>query len=411
VQKFLWDSEQSQRIAPALKDKMVKLGLPKEELSWIFGQQSWKDFSLEERVKRFLSMSEQDYLNLENEVEIGPLIIEILSKDRQDLFNDILNKWKEFLRVGSPDLRRSVIKSFMHIIESIPISRPELLIILFDVVFSQLETEQQMDIYALLLNEIAKPLGYLIDSGNFAHAKIILEKLNKENSRVQDSLERRKCIQELMERIFQVDRVKLIVAEFIKRIDNASYYEDVKDFMLNIGEAVVDPLLDEAMIDDKVLSYLGYFGAYLRRRGIGEILAQLISKFGGQVVTRELTDKLNDSRWYVVKNAVELFMYLHNPQLAKLLENYLKHPDINIRKKVVFVLAKIGGAEATLLLIEALKDPDMSIRLNAIQALSRIGEASVLEALKSSHQPDLKEELSKAIVSVEKLLDKHLKRE
>lgn len=411
VERFLADEEQKSRLLPILKDRMSRLGVAKEDLPWILGEEPWKNFSLEEKVNKFLSMSAEDYINLEEEVELNSLIAEILNNNRQDLFNSILNKWKEFLKVESAQLRARIVRSFMRIIESIPVSRPELLIILFDIVFSLLTSEKQLDIYAALVNEIAKPLGYLIDSGNFAHAKIILGNLNKERLRVKDSKEDQKCIQELIGKIFTSDRLKLITAEFIKRIDNSSYYEDIKDFIMDIGEGMIRPLMDEAMIEDKVLSYLGYFGAYLRRRGIGEVLAALISRYGDKAVVAALKEKLDDKKWYVVKNAIELFMYLHDPALVKLLENDLRHPDVNVRKKVVFVLNKMPGTESTRLLTEALKDADTTICLNAIQALAKIREESVLAALKNSHHPDLEGELKRAIESVQKLLGNGLKGE
>ncbi len=409
VSKFLWDDEQKRRIIPQLKEKMARQGFAKEDLSWITGEQLWKDSSLEDRVKHFLGMSVQDYINLENEVDLSHLIADVLSLNRQDLFNAILDKWKEFFRVDSFGLRQRVVKSFMHIIGSIPISRPELLIILFDRVFSLLASEESLDIYALVINEVINPLGYLIDSGNFAHAKIILEGLNKERERIKGSLERSECLREAMEKIFQPDRLKLITGELIKRIDNSSYYEDIKEFVLNIGEIMVKPLMEEAMIDDKVLGYLGYFGAYLRRRGIGEILAVFISLYGPGVVAQELQGRLNDERWQVAKNAIELFTYLHDPEFVRILGGKLKHPDINIRKKVVFALNKIGGVESIGLLIEVLQDPDRELRLSTIQALARIADESVLAALKSSEQPDLRGELNTAIGAVEKLLKEKIK--
>ncbi len=404
VQKFLSTDEQRQRITPVLKDNMSKLGISKEDVAWIVGELSWKDLNLEERVRRFLAMAASEYLNSEHELDTSLLINEILNNNRQDLFNAVLDKWKEFLKEESLDLRRGIVESFMRIIDSIPISRPELLVILFDIVFSQLESEAQPDIYTTLIKEIVEPLGHLIDSGNFAHAKIILEKLNKEKLRIKDFSQGGKCIQEVMEKIFTADRLKLIAAEFTKRIDSASYYDDIKDFMLNIGEAIVKPLMDEAMIEDKVLSYLGYFGAYLRRRGIGETLKALISRYGPNVVIDELQEKLIDKKWYIVKNAIELFVYLHDPEIVKLLEKPLKHPDVNIRKKVIFALNKIPVQLSSGFLIEALKDPDMSIRSSTIAALAKIGDESVLAALRNSHQPDLQVELNRAIESVEKSL-------
>ncbi|MDP2940179.1 MAG: diguanylate cyclase [Candidatus Omnitrophota bacterium] len=410
VQKFLWDNNQRQRIVPLLKDKLQRQGCQKEDLAWVLGEQSWKDFNLEERVKKFLNMTAEDYLNLEDDVEINYLISEVLALERQDLFNAVLNKWKEFFKIASIDLRRRVARSFMRVIESIPLSRQELLIVIFDIVFSNLEHEEQLDIYTLLISQFAKPIGYLIDSGNFVHAKIIIAKLKKEKLRIISSKERRLAIEELMERIFQLDRLKPVILELMKRIDSSSYYDDIKDLIINIGEVVIKPLMNEAMIDDKVLGYLGYFGAYLRRRAIGEILSELIKIEGAKILTEELKERLNHEKWYIAKNTIELFMYLQQPGFVKLLENTIKHPEINIRQKTIFVLSKIAGKESIELLIEVLNDSEATVRLNVINYLSKIADESVLAALKGYRYADFQVEIKKAVEFVEKLLGKDLKK-
>jgi HEAT repeat protein len=79
-----------------------------------------------------------------------------------------------------------------------------------------------------------------------------------------------------------------------------------------------------------------------------------------------LVEMLMDSRWQVVRTAVAILGEMGNRDAVKGLTITAYHNSIPVRMETVRSLAKIGGREATELLINLLQDNDQAIRKQAI---------------------------------------------
>jgi len=82
---------------------------------------------------------------------------------------------------------------------------------------------------------------------------------------------------------------------------------------------------------------------------------------------------MHDTRWYVVRNAVQLARGSTDPELPAQLERLLRHPDERVRREVIRSLDVIGGARAAPLLARALQDEDAAVRTLAVRSLGRHG--------------------------------------
>ena len=385
VQKFLAVPEQRQRMLSLLKDKFIRKGLSKDEVGWIFAERRWKDFGFKERIKRFLEMSAYEYLNLEEEIKIESLILDIVSQDSDDILIKVLNKWKEFLNIEDVDGRLQVAKATQRIILSIPPFKHEVFSTFIGFLCDRLDKENEIDVYTIIINLIAQRAVSLLNKKDFIPAKIIIQRINK-ISTAGKSFKQQKSLQELKENIIQLQRLKMIIEELFRRVDGSSDYSDILELISEIGDPMVDLLIEEAMIESKVLSSLGYFGAFLRRGAIGGILSKLISKVGNDKVIKGLNSGLSSPKWHIVKNTIELFMYLRDQDLVKFLEPLLYHSNLNIRNRLIFVLGRLKGKDSIRLLVKALKDKDKTVCLHAIRVLGNIGDKAVLAALKKCIQ-------------------------
>jgi len=383
IQRFLISPNQKKRLLSLLKDKFSREGMPKDDLAWALGEKNWQDLALEERIDKFSKMSAKDFIGIEKEIDFYSLIQETFKQNRQDLLKIILDKWRDFLRDSTPDVKPRISSIFSGMIDLIPAAKDEILINLVDFLFDEFRNEKDLDVYSQLVNHLANPTVVLIDNKSFFAAKKIISKLNKENSLPHLPDKQKRCIQAAIDKITEPARLKNVVAELIKKVDENAYYDDILDFIAETeNPQIAKFLIDEAMIEDKVLSSLGYFAAFLRRRAIGSILSKLMKTKVKEAIYIELLNKISDARLYIVRNIIELFVFINDPLLVKSLERLLSHEDATIRSRVVFALGKIGGEESMKLVAQALRDRDNSVRIKAVKILSKIGESSILGVLR-----------------------------
>jgi HEAT repeat protein len=93
--------------------------------------------------------------------------------------------------------------------------------------------------------------------------------------------------------------------------------------------------------------------------------------------------RLEDARWYVVRNAVNVLRYSRHPRSLDLMAQAARHAAEGVRREAVFGLAAGGEAAAPYLGALAV-GPDASVRLLAIQALSGLAAPEAATALSAT---------------------------
>ncbi len=96
----------------------------------------------------------------------------------------------------------------------------------------------------------------------------------------------------------------------------------------------------------------------------------------GMDVVQEM---MEDSRWFVVRNAVAVLGEVGGPRAIELITTALAHSDARVRKEAILALARIGGEDAGMLVYGMIEDADADVRLAATMAA---GELKVERALK-----------------------------
>jgi hypothetical protein len=87
-------------------------------------------------------------------------------------------------------------------------------------------------------------------------------------------------------------------------------------------------------------------------------------------LAREMAEKMvEDPRWYVVRNGVTLLGDLGGEESLSPLTKTLANEDSRVRKETVQALAKVGGEDASMLLLGMLDDPEEEVRAKACWAV------------------------------------------
>lgn len=112
------------------------------------------------------------------------------------------------------------------------------------------------------------------------------------------------------------------------------------------------------------------------RKHLCDVIVELVKDDIGS-----LAKKINDKRWYIVRNIVYIFGKLGNTKAIEYLKRTLKHDEPRVRIESVKSLITIGGEQANDLLITALADNDIQVSLHAVRGLVSLNHKKAVQPL------------------------------
>jgi HEAT repeat protein len=132
--------------------------------------------------------------------------------------------------------------------------------------------------------------------------------------------------------------------------------EAVTRILVAAGEAGADVLIAELVQAQKASQRKAYLAALARCQAAVPTLIQL----------------LEDERWYVVRNAVELLGELGEPGIEGQVAKALAHKDPRVRRAAAGALGKLATPRAVVALLGILGDPVPEVRLQTVLALAAV---------------------------------------
>jgi HEAT repeat protein len=126
---------------------------------------------------------------------------------------------------------------------------------------------------------------------------------------------------------------------------------------------------------------------FQRRAFMDAILAQ------GEQAREMAEGMVEDPRWYVVRNGVALLGELGGEGVVSNLTMTLANEDPRVRKETVVALAKVGGDDASMLLLGMMDDSDHEVRAKACWAVGVLRVERALKPLLRLLEKDPNEEV------------------
>ncbi|MEW6109432.1 MAG: HEAT repeat domain-containing protein [Nitrospirota bacterium] len=183
------------------------------------------------------------------------------------------------------------------------------------------------------------------------------------------------------------------VLSVIKRIlDNKNVDEEIKKYarklILFSGSEKIITLLGEILdsgqeIDEKpfedfvkfleknsIPSFMKILGELKNIHSRKFVIDALV--FLGPKDIVALSNGLNDSRWYVVRNIIYILRKIGDKRSLEYLLKTVTHGDIRVRKEVIRALGELGGSGVLIPLKNCLVDPDIQVSSAALKALGNI---------------------------------------
>lgn len=234
-----------------------------------------------------------------------------------------------------------------------------------DVLFESLYIDRGTSGFDLLVDNLDSAFSYLIDSGNFGNAALILKRF-RELGNQKDVFNERE-VARITKSISGAGSV-----EFVKRI--ARVFSDGREVDENELKLFLAQLDNNAIIP---LFSLASEVQDIKYRKV--ILESLVTLGRGRIEV--LTAAVKDKRWQVARNAVAILGRIGDKAAIEALKHALTHPEPNVRREAIRSLGMIGGPKAGDALLYALDDADQQIRLSALRFLPRAQSFAVLDSL------------------------------
>nr|HOO51886.1 HEAT repeat domain-containing protein [Alphaproteobacteria bacterium] len=129
-------------------------------------------------------------------------------------------------------------------------------------------------------------------------------------------------------------------------------FTEIGSLIQQIGEPFAEPLLDRLAEEESIT---------LRRYYLNQLIPM-----AGQAKNAILA-RLNDSRWYVLRNLVSILQHAGDSQVVKELEKIASFPHPKVRQKVIETFLLFKYSKGDRLLAQDLASAEQEVRLQAIQ--------------------------------------------
>ncbi|MDQ1330737.1 MAG: repeat protein [Thermodesulfobacteriota bacterium] len=235
---------------------------------------------------------------------------------------------------------------------------------LIEILFEMFLLSEKEEDFNDLARSFAGMIEYVLGMEDIDTATVILLRLNHLKDAKSISEEIRNCSKNILINISTEKTINLLG----NILDGSRKIEDkkVEDFV---------KCLDVRAIPHLVL-ILGELKKIHSRKLIVEALVIL-----GKKNIASLTEGLNDSRWYVVRNIIYVLRKIGDRQAVDQLLKTIRHGDARVRKEVIRALGELKGAGAIPALRNCLDDPDFQIESAALTELGNIGSDAVKRIL------------------------------
>jgi hypothetical protein len=224
------------------------------------------------------------------------------------------------------------------------------------VTIATLETrERELAGVVALLDE---SLGLLVDQQEFEVAADAAEALTLASSDPSIGEDHRRRMTDLVRLLARPEAMRSITSAMRVYRHDSSEHEACRRLLAALGGQTISPLL-ELMADEPDMT---------ARKAIVDLVSGLAA---GSIA--ELGRRVEDRRWYFVRNVVAILGATRDPQSLQFLERTLRHVDARVRRETIRSVANIRDARSDTMLVAALADDDAANVQLAARYLGTMG--------------------------------------
>jgi HEAT repeat protein len=349
-------------LRPEVEQKLAEYGVSREEFLRLMGDE---EPTMEERFASFLQGPGAD----PGDFQWAPSIFQsLLDQGKKEEALRVLNRFFNALNHPEWKIRKEVAASLPPMLEALAklYGSTGRAARVREFVLRKMLTEPDKEVFRLLSEGLEAMAKGLLKAGEVGQAVEILQKIDS-------ALEASD-----LERAYLTSRREGIQ----KCLTEGPLLDQQMDALTRGTETEVQRALQVIrMIGDegvrRIIEALGEVRQVSRRLRLFRALKDL-----GGVAVEPLKRSLQDSRWYLVRNAVMVLAEIKDPRVAPQLVALLNHPESRVRKEVVRALGSLASPKAQEGILRALEDEDDGVRLKALDVLQVAGGSAAKERLR-----------------------------
>jgi hypothetical protein len=236
---------------------------------------------------------------------------------------------------------------------------------LIDLIFEVLAVRDEMEDYPLALDIMERVICIFVRRGSFdqaARTLQLLRDLERDSGKL--PARHRALLAEAVERMGDAERIHELGPILNKGLEGDT--ADLEAYLRMLPRCAVEPLLD----------LLGEVNLRKSRRILCEALVDLTRD-----EIQPLVKRLNDSRWFVVRNLVYILRRAGSRSATPYLCRMLEHPHPKVRQETLRAMEAIGMAQSAEFLLGLLESNDDICRTWALERLAALGNTRAVDPL------------------------------
>ena len=220
--------------------------------------------------------------------------------------------------------------------------------------------EKALNRFSGIVRQLEDNLNYLINIKDYDLATIIVRALHLPV----DPAFKPRLIEAIKKASFR-DVINKVVADMRSNRKGSPEYLAAYSYLSTLDREATSALLDILAME--------------KDRAIRKYLVEILKELGKQQISM-IGRHLSDSRWYVVRNIVNILGDSKSEEALPFLEKVMDHEQLQIRQEVIKGILNIGGKKAAVLLTRFIQDKDIEVQIAAVRALAVVPGAGRSES-------------------------------
>lgn len=169
---------------------------------------------------------------------------------------------------------------------------------------------------------------------------------------------------DVLQKLLHSDMTDYLITRLCSR--HKEYRREIQQMLVLLGEKAMRQLLSTLINTE---------AAYARRQ-----IFDTLTIFG-EMVRLEAEKRLNDERWFVVRQMVSLLGEIGSPKSLESIKTAFSHKDTRVKSEALKAIAKIPSNESTAFLLQRLAEDNAALKLQAIISLGALRDPAAVESL------------------------------
>ncbi|HZI94717.1 MAG TPA: HEAT repeat domain-containing protein [Patescibacteria group bacterium] len=339
----------------SLEAKMVAQGLSQEDYRELVDHLAWSEVNVNRRLEL---LYKGDYLWRVDFSRFKEVLVKLLATDQLKEATTLIQKYLSGLMGDDLEIRRRVADNARYILQLLEKTGKCLTMLtrISEMFFTRFQDEQDADVVARLSGVLAFLVDLRLRSGDLGAALDLMRKAEKIGNTTTPALkERGERLAESLSRAGNDKIFKTLTEMLLTGTDQSSM--EAAEILKRGGGRSANYLI-ERLAEEENRSHRARLVMLLKETGKGSSLP--------------FAARLEDSRWYLVRNVVGILGDIGDVSIMPQLRKVAAHSDPRVRREVVRTFVRFATPECEELIIAALRDEDRGVQITAVNALASL---------------------------------------